>query len=222
MMALRLAPELNAPVDINQSAFIKKRSIRDNFKFVQTSAKVFKKRRILKLLLKLNIAKAFDTVSWPFLLQVMQFIGFGHRWRNWIAIILSTASTRAMLNGQPRQPINLRGGLRQGVPLSPMIFLLAMVVLHRLLKYAAEEGMLQPIGHRAITHQCSLYADDAMLFIAPTRQDLLTTKTILDIFGAATGLRTNMSKCQSAALMMMLPGSKNTCHAKSLISRSHT
>lgn len=79
MMALRLAPELNALVDINQSAFIKKRSIHDNFKFVQASAKVFKQRRIPKLLLKLDFAKAFDTVSWPFLLQVMRFIGFGQR-----------------------------------------------------------------------------------------------------------------------------------------------
>lgn len=76
-----------------------------------------------------------------------------------------------------------------------MLFLLAMDVLHRLLKYAAEGGLLQPTGHRAITHQCSLYADDAMLFIAPTQQDLLTTRTILDIFGGATGLRTNMAKC---------------------------
>lgn len=54
MMALRLAPELNRLVDVNQSAFIRKCSTHDNFKFVQTSAKVFKQRRMPKLLLKLR------------------------------------------------------------------------------------------------------------------------------------------------------------------------
>lgn len=132
-------------VDVNQSAFIKKRTIHDNFKFVETSAKVFKQRRIPKLLLKLDVAKAFNTVSWPFLLQVMQHIGFGQRWRDWIANLWSTASTRVLLNREPGQPVNLRRGLRQGDPLSPMIFLLAMDVLHRLLKYMAQGGMLQPI-----------------------------------------------------------------------------
>lgn len=82
MMARRLAPELDKLVDVNQSAFIQKRSIHNNFRFIQASAKLFKQRKIPKLLLKLDIAKAFDTVSWPFLLQVLQQHGFGPRWRN--------------------------------------------------------------------------------------------------------------------------------------------
>lgn len=62
-MALRLAPELEALIDVNQSAFIQRRSIHDNFMFVRASAKLFKQRKIPKVLLKLDIAKAFDTVS---------------------------------------------------------------------------------------------------------------------------------------------------------------
>lgn len=185
MMALRLAPKLRTLIDTNRSAFVKQRSIDDNFRFVQAAAKMFQQRKTPKLLLKLDITKAFDTVSWPFLLHVLQFIGFGHRWRNWLSILLATASTR----------IKLQRGLRQGDPLSPMLFLLIMDVLHRLIRHAAEGGMLQPIGHRAITHQCSLYADEAVLFIAPAEQDLLTTKSILEICGSPTGLRANMSKC---------------------------
>lgn len=194
MMALRLTPELKHLIDVNQSAFVKERSIHDNFKFVQASAKMFKQRKMPKLLLKLDIAKAFDTLAWPFLLQVLQFIGFGQRWRNWLSLLLATASTKILLNGEPGKPIKRQRGLRQGDPLSPMLSLFVMDVLHRMFKHAAMNGMLQPIGHRAITHQCSLYADDVMLFITPTEQDLLTTKTILDIFGSATGLRTNMNK----------------------------
>lgn len=196
MMARRVAPELHDLVDVNQSAFIKSRSIHDNFKFVQAAARLFKQRRIPKLLLlKLDIAKAFDTVSWPFLLQILQHAGFGPRWRDWTSILLSTASTRVLLNGIPGKQIRLARGLRQGDPLSPLLFLLVMDVFHRMITHAASNQMLQPIGHRGITHQCSLYADDTVLFLAPTEQDLTTTVALLSLFGNASGLRTNLDKC---------------------------
>jgi hypothetical protein len=42
------------------------------------------------LLLKLDISKAFDTLSWPFLLELLRARGFGERWYSWIATLLST------------------------------------------------------------------------------------------------------------------------------------
>lgn len=113
---------------------------------------MFKQRKIPKLLLKLDIAKAFDTVAWPFLLQVLQYIGFGQRWRNWLSFLLATASTKNLLNGDPGKSIKVQRGLRHGDPLSPMLFLFVMDTLHRLFKHAVENGMLQLIGHRAIAH----------------------------------------------------------------------
>lgn len=72
LLANHLAPELDRLIDINQSAFIKKRSIHDNFKFVEQVAKSLHRKKKALLLLKLDISKAFDTVSWSFLLQVLQ------------------------------------------------------------------------------------------------------------------------------------------------------
>lgn len=62
-----------------QSAFIQNRSIHDYFMLVHATARLFKQRKIPKLLLKLDIAKAFDTVVWPFLLQVLEARGFRPR-----------------------------------------------------------------------------------------------------------------------------------------------
>ena len=128
-MANRLAPELDNLVGVNQSAFIKKRSIHDNFKFVEQAARLLHRKRKPALLLKLDISKAFDTVSWPFLLQVLEALGFGIRWRDWIASLVSTASTRVLLNGNPGNLICNVRGLRQGDPLSPMLFILVMEML---------------------------------------------------------------------------------------------
>jgi hypothetical protein len=80
MLANRLALRLDVLVQKNQSAFIKGRSILDNFKYVQSAAKLLKKRKVPKLLLKLDISKAFDTVNWVFLLELLQAWGFSTRW----------------------------------------------------------------------------------------------------------------------------------------------
>ena len=80
ILALRLAPKLNELVDKNQNAFIRSRAIQDNFKYIQRALVLIRKKKIPTLLLKLDISKAFDTLSWPFLLEVMQARGFGHRY----------------------------------------------------------------------------------------------------------------------------------------------
>lgn len=163
LLSKRLSPHLHTLISCNQTAFVKGRSILDSFKYVQRTAILLRKKKVPKFLLKLDISKVFDTVAWPFVLEVLEAWGFGQRWRDWIALLLSTASTRILLNGQPGAPIHHLRDLRQGDPLSPMLFILAMDVLNRLFTKAAEEGLLQPLGHRAIKFRCSMYADDVML-----------------------------------------------------------
>jgi hypothetical protein len=64
-----------------------------------------RKKKIPKALLKLDISKAFDTVSWPFLLDSLRAFGFGDHWRHWVAMLLASASFRILLNGRPGQAI---------------------------------------------------------------------------------------------------------------------
>jgi hypothetical protein len=52
-----------------------------------------------RVLIKLDLAMAYDTVSWPFLFDVLWRYGFISRFLNWLAILLSPASTRVMING---------------------------------------------------------------------------------------------------------------------------
>ena len=81
-LARRLAPRLQEIVAPNQSTFIKGRSIHDNFRAVQLACRWLNCKRVPSVLLKIDIAKAFDSVSWPFLLEVLQHIGFPRRWTN--------------------------------------------------------------------------------------------------------------------------------------------
>jgi exonuclease III len=172
VLANRLAPHLPKIVSPSQSAFIKGRSIQDNFQYIQGAINHFHRSKTPMIFLKLDIAKAFDSVRWEYMLEVMQHLGFGQRWRDLICLLWANTSSRILLNGIPGRPIKHRRGLRQGDPLSPMLIILTMDPLQKLLDRATDHGLLSPVGADPIKMRISLYADDAALFVRPTVQDL--------------------------------------------------
>jgi len=194
LLANRLACRLQQMVSPNQSAFIKGRFIQDNFMLVQQTARFLNQQKQPRILLQLDISKAFDSVSWPFLLEVLQHLGFGQIWRDIISGLLSSSSTQVILNGIPGDRISHQRGLRQGDPLSPMLFILIMDVLGHMVAKAAADGLLQPLSSRALQHRISLYADDVILFLRPEALDINITMSILQLFGEASGLKTNFLK----------------------------
>ena len=145
LLANRLAPLLDSMVATNQSAFIRGRCIHDNFMLVQQTIKVLHRRKISSLFLKLDISKAFDSVAWTFLLEILSHLGFGASWCTLIANLLNSATTQVLLNGEPGNSISHQRGFRQGDPLSPMLFILVMDVLNSMFCRAELEGLLQPL-----------------------------------------------------------------------------
>ena len=71
VLLMQLTPRLADMLSRNQNAFIRTHSIHDNYKYVQRAAVLIRKRKIPMLLLKLDISKEFDTLSWPFLMEVL-------------------------------------------------------------------------------------------------------------------------------------------------------
>jgi hypothetical protein len=199
-MSCRLAPVLPTLVSPNQSAFIKGRAIHDNFMLVQQLAKSFHVAKAPTVLLKLDIACAFDTVSWPFIIDLLQHLGFGHIWINLVCLLLSTASTRILVNSVPGDEIYHHRGVRQGDPLSPMLFVLVMEIFHLLIDLAARMGLRAALPGSRGACRTSLYADDTVVFIKPTVADCETIKELLRLFGVATGLHTSILKSSATPI----------------------
>jgi hypothetical protein len=83
-----------------------------------------------------------------------------------------------MLNGSPGDTIFYRRGLRQGDPLSPILFILVMDVLGHLVMAVEAEGLLQSLTFVSLNNRISIYADDVVLFLHPLSQDI---HMVLDI-----------------------------------------
>uniref|UniRef100_A0A453G6D3 Reverse transcriptase domain-containing protein n=1 Tax=Aegilops tauschii subsp. strangulata TaxID=200361 RepID=A0A453G6D3_AEGTS len=132
VLSLRLAPKLNNLVSPIQNAFIPGRSLHDNFMLLRQTTRLLHHLGAQRILLKLDLARAFDSVSWSFLFETLRCYGFSDHFLGWIAILLSSASTRILLNGVPGPAICHRCGLRQGNPVSPQLFVLTVDTLGRL------------------------------------------------------------------------------------------
>jgi hypothetical protein len=75
-----------------------------------------------------------------------------------------------------------------------MLFILVMDLTGFMFKRVAEEGLLQPLARRALEHHISIYTDDVVIFLKPSSEDIAITLDMLQLFGNASGLKTNVQK----------------------------
>jgi hypothetical protein len=109
-------------------------------------AKLLHVHKKLSLMLKIDITWAFDSIAWPFLLEIMHHIGFSHTSLDWTSTLLSTVSTWVSINGAQGNRIYHARGFRQGDPLSPMLFVLVMEVLEALIRKADDWALFSQVG----------------------------------------------------------------------------
>jgi hypothetical protein len=128
LLTAMVGPRMLELVAINQSAFICGRSIMDNFIFVQSAIKTLHRKKAPTIFLKLDLARALDLVSWPFIMEVLCAHGFRELWCAWIISILLTSSSKIPINDHSTDRVWHRRVLRQGDPLSPLPFVINMDV----------------------------------------------------------------------------------------------
>jgi len=153
----------------------------------------------LGILCKLDIEKAYDHVSWEFIMAILENMGFPSKWRSWILFCISTVRFSILINGEASGFFSSSRGLRQGDPLSPLLFILVMEVLSKLVNKACEVGLLEgfqigsSISHGLLVSHL-LFVNDTLIFCRPYESYLGYLRCVLLLFEAMSGLRVNLSK----------------------------
>ncbi|GJU46114.1 RNA-directed DNA polymerase, eukaryota [Tanacetum coccineum] len=195
ILASRLALVISDLVSNTQSAFIANRQILDGPFILNEVLAWCKKKRKQALIFKVDFAKAYDSVRWDFLLDVLHAFGFGPKWCQWICGIFSSNMASILVNGSPTNEFPICCGLKQGDPLAPFLFILVMESLHLSISRAITDGFFNGLHINASMSLSYLfYADDAVFLGEWSDENLDNLLKILRCFHLASGLRINIAK----------------------------
>lgn len=157
LIAKRLKPLLPSIISPEQTGFVEGRQILDGLVVTQEMIHSLNQKKHRGMMIKLDLSKAYDRLSWRYLRMVLEAYGFEKRWIEWIYSMISTPIFSILVNGIPTNTFNATRGIRQGDPISPFLFILAAEGLGGIIKRELREKRvkgLKPWGNNlAITHQ---------------------------------------------------------------------
>ena len=143
LLSTRLQSVILQLVHQNQYGFIKGRTIQDCLVWAFQFLHIYHKSKKEIIILKIEFAKAFDKLEHQVILQILRSKGFSEKWIGWINNLLSTASSSVLLNTIPGKSFNCLRGVRQGDPLSPLLFVLAADLCQSIINKAWQAGVLK-------------------------------------------------------------------------------
>ncbi|GJX62449.1 RNA-directed DNA polymerase, eukaryota [Tanacetum coccineum] len=195
LLANRLVTVIDGLVNEVQSAFIANRQILDGPFILNEIIHWCKAKKKQTLIFKVDFEKAFDSVRWDFLDDVLKNLGFGSRWRDWIQSCLNSSKGSILVNGSPTSEFQYFKGLKQGDPLSPFLFILVMESLHLSFQKVVNAGLYKGVvldNSLQISHL--FYADDVVFIGQWCDSNISTIIRVLDCFFQASGMRINLHK----------------------------
>jgi hypothetical protein len=123
----------------------------------------------------------FDSVLWDYTEEVMSYMGFGDKWRCWIRQSISTSRISILVNGFLTEEFGMERGLRQGDPLPPFPFTVAVEWLSKMLSKGCDLGSVEGIvlGQNGLRISHLQFADDTLISRYDKSASIQNVKRIL-------------------------------------------
>ena len=161
-MANRIGHYLPQLINADQCGFISKRSSANNLCRLFNIIHLAKSEMEPSIAVALDAEKAFDRLEWPFLFKVLAKFGFGQSFINWVQTLYHKPQAKVSTNGQASTTFHLSRSSRQGCPLSPALFVLAIEPLAEAIR---QDPDIKGFQAGQTVHKINLMADDIILYL---------------------------------------------------------
>jgi exonuclease III len=198
LLANRIKPLLKRMITSFQGGFVEGRHIQDNVIQVQEIVHSSIHRNEKGMLIKLDMANAFDRVNRSFLYRVLLSFGFSSQFVQMIKACIDKPWVAPLVNGRPTSFFQTQRGIRQGCPLSPFLYIIMADTLSR--KFIAERtagnipGLKSSIGAEPLNH--ALFADDSLLLGGASIRIARAIDLVLKTYCRSSGAVINDSKSE--------------------------
>jgi hypothetical protein len=148
------------------------------------------------VILKFDFEKAFDKLEHNVITNILRHKGFGPKWLKWTTMIMELGTSFVLLNGVHCKSFHCKRGVRQGEPLSPILFVLVANLLRTIINKPKNLGLLK----LPLTHMCGQdfpiieYTYDTILVMEAYPRQLLFLKAMMNSFSTSIGLHVNYKK----------------------------
>ena len=191
-LAIRLQKVISSLVHPDQVGYIKGRYIGENIitinDLIQTSS-IYQKPGILALI---DFEKAFDTVEWSFLFETLETFDLGGNFATWIRLLYTNIFSCITNNGYISNYFPLSRGIRQGCPISALLFILVAEILSINVR---SDASIKGITIKETEFKIAQLADDTTVFLSDI-QSLKQVITRFNKFGLISGLKVNLDKTE--------------------------
>jgi hypothetical protein len=189
ILASRLGEVLPSLVGKQQAGFVKNRETSDVIIHVQHVIRYLKRQNTGAYLALVDFEKAYDTVDHDFLFLVLNKLGVGDNFVLWISRLYEQAKVKVKVDRSFTEEIAMKRGVRQGCPISPLLFNLVVECL----ALSINQSKLEGIKHPHFDTKILQFADDTSVFLK-NQKDLEIMLESLVAFEAASGLKVNAKK----------------------------
>ena len=199
VLQLRCSSVLSNIINELQTCSVPGRSIHSNLILIRDIIDYSTLRDINCAIISVDQSKAFDKVNWDFMFKVLDKFNFGKNIIRWIKILYSNISCQILVNGKLGERVQIHRGVRQGCPLSPILYILYIEPLMSYISnHVGIRGFYLPGGGgRAI--KTLQYADDTTI-ICTSQSDIINYFKSFQLFEKATGSSLNLNKTNGLKL----------------------
>ena len=192
-VAARLLKVIHLVVADDQSCGVPGRYIGENVSFLRDVVDYASVFNCPVAILSLDQEKAFDRVDWDFMYATLRKMGFGVSFLDWVKLFYTGVQSAVNVNGYLSSFFSLSRGVRQGCPLSPLLYVLVAEVLAVNLRSNPRiKGLTLP-GFSQSLSPVSQYADDTSLVVV-SDDSIRAVFDTYDLFERGSGSKLNLSK----------------------------